>query len=71
MHTALALADAAAAIDAGWAESHPSAGRSGRRAVGAAGLVLVYAPRTAAEVPTVLEIPRAALAFATSGCERR
>ena len=68
MHTALTLADAAAAIDAGWAEPHLLAGRTmgGGRAV-PAGLVLVYAPRTAAEVPTVLEIIRAALAFATSG----
>ncbi len=69
MHTALALPDAAAAIDAGWAEPHLLAGRAlgGGRAAVPAGLVLVYAPRTAAEVPAVLEILRAALAFATSG----
>ncbi len=69
MHTALALADAAAAIDAGWAEPHLLAGRAlgGGRAAVPAGLVLVYAPRTVAEVPAVLEILRAALAFASSG----
>jgi hypothetical protein len=69
MHTALSLADAAAAIDAGWAEPHLLAGRAlgGGRAAVPAGLVLVYAPRTVAEIPAVLEILRAALAFATSG----
>ncbi len=69
MHAALTLPDAAAVIDAGWAEPHLLAGRvlGGGRAAVPAGLVLVYAPRTTAELPAVLEILRAALAFATSG----
>ena len=68
MHAGLSPRDAAAVIDAGWAERHLYAGR--RFAGGGrlpAGMVLVYAPRDPAEVAVSLEILRAALAFAESG----
>ena len=60
MHVALSLPDAAAAYDAGWAEPHLYAGRTLGGGVSLpAGMVLVYAPRTAEEVrtPPLLPIP--------------
>ena len=60
MHVALSLPDAAAAYDAGWAEPHLYAGRTLGGGVSLpAGMVLVYAPRTAEEArtPPLLPIP--------------
>ena len=67
MHMCLSLRDAAAVLDAGWGELHLLAGRTmGPGAKVPRGLVLVYAPRTAEEVSTVVRILGASHAFARS-----
>jgi hypothetical protein len=64
LHVVLARADAAQAIDKGWGQLHPLAGRT-------AGLpatyVLVYSPRTPDEVAVVEQILDAAAAHMTAG----
>ena len=72
MHMCLSLRDAAAVLDAGWGELHLLAGKAmGPGAKVPRGLVLVYAPRTAEEVSTVVRILGASHAFARSesACE--
>ena len=67
MHMCLSLRDAAAVLDAGWGELHLLAGKTmGPGARVPRGLVLVYAPRTAEEVSTVVRILGASHAFARS-----
>ena len=67
MHMCISLRDAAAVLDAGWGELHLLAGRAmGPGAKVPRGLVLVYAPRTAEEVSTVVRILGASHAFARS-----
>ena len=67
MHLCLTLKDAAAVLDAGWGELHLLAGKTmGPGAKVPRGLVLVYAPRTAGEVSTVVRILGASHAFARS-----
>ena len=67
MHLCLTLRDAAAVLDAGWGELHLLAGKTmGPGARVPRGLVLVYAPRTAEEVSTVVRILGASHAFARS-----
>lgn len=60
LHAALPPPLAAEAIERGWAETHPIA----RLGLIPANVVLLYAPRDDAEVAVVLELVRAALAFA-------
>ena len=72
MHMCLSLRDAAAVLDAGWGELHLLAGKTmGPGARVPRGLVLVYAPRKAEEVSTVVRILGASHAFARSesACE--
>ena len=67
MHMCLSLRDAAAVLDAGWGELHLLAGKTmGPGARVPRGLVLIYAPRTAEEVSTVVRILGASHAFARS-----
>ena len=67
MHMCLSLRDAAAVLDTGWGELHLLAGKTmGPSAKVPRGLVLVYAPRTAEEVSTVVRILGASHAFARS-----
>ena len=67
MHLCLTLRDAAAVLDAGWGELHLLAGKTmGPGARVPRGLVLIYAPRTAEEISTVVRILGASHAFARS-----
>jgi hypothetical protein len=67
LHAVLSPADAATAIRLGWAELHLLAGARLASGTLAPGLVMVYAPRTAAEVDTVLDIIGASHAYARGG----
>lgn len=60
LHVALPPEVAAEAIARGWAEVHPAA----RMGLIPENVVMVYAPRDAAEIGVVLDLVRSALAFA-------
>lgn len=61
MHMTLHGLDAAHVIATGWGERHPLAGCyiHGKRLL-PSGFVMVYAPRDESEIPTVMEIVKAA-----------
>jgi hypothetical protein len=63
LHAALPPSVASEAIARGWAEIHPVA----RLGLIPGNVVMLYAPRDAAEIAVVLGLVRAALAFARGG----
>ena len=67
LHLCLTLRDAAAVLSAGWGERHLLAGKAMGSMQIPRGLILVYSPRTAAEVDVALRVLAASLAFAQSG----
>lgn len=60
LHACLSEEDAAAAIEAGWAELHPSA----RQGIAPPTTVMLYGPRDEAELETVWTLVQASYAFA-------
>jgi hypothetical protein len=60
LHVALPIADAAAAVDKGWAEYHPLA----RNGVMPRSLVMIYGPREESELETVWQLVELSYAFA-------
>ncbi|OTA68522.1 hypothetical protein K449DRAFT_386816 [Hypoxylon sp. EC38] len=66
-HVTLSPVDAAAAIEAGWAQRHPLSGFGGGRAVMPWGYVMVYAPRDEEEWGVWRELVLAGARYAAEG----